>query len=92
MSVDREIKHVVVLMFENRSFDHLLGHLNHGGLSPLTHTETNRLRPQDLSSPAYPTYNYNNDYDVSVDPGRTHGDVVCQMQGGPPPRVPAPSR
>ncbi len=27
-------QHIVVLMFENRSFDHLLGHLSHGGLEP----------------------------------------------------------
>src|SRR4051812_12786490 len=29
------VEHVVVLMFENRSFDHLLGHLSHGGLEPV---------------------------------------------------------
>jgi phospholipase C len=28
-------EHIVVLMFENRSFDHLLGHLSHGGLEPV---------------------------------------------------------
>jgi phospholipase C len=32
-------QHIVVLMFENRSFDHLLGHLSHGGLEPVPPTD-----------------------------------------------------
>ncbi len=44
-----EVKHLVVLMLENRSFDHLLGYLKANGIKPavdgLTGTETNPTIP-----------------------------------------------
>jgi len=44
-----KVKHVVVLMLENRSFDHLLGYLKANGIKPavdgLTGTETNPTIP-----------------------------------------------
>jgi hypothetical protein len=72
-------------MLENRSFDHLLGHLDHSGLIPIGDTGTNRLDPLDATSTAYPSFAYQNDYDVRVDPGHSHADIVTQMQGTPPP-------
>jgi phospholipase C len=44
-----KVKHIVVLMLENRSFDHLLGYLKANGIKPavdgLTGTETNPTIP-----------------------------------------------
>jgi phospholipase C len=47
-----EVEHVVVLMFENRSFDHLLGHLDHGSLDPIT-VATSNADPQGRSCSAH---------------------------------------
>jgi hypothetical protein len=46
------IDHVVVLMYENCSFDHMLGHLPYGG--QLTGTEFNLLDPADPASERVP--------------------------------------
>src|SRR6476661_4830010 len=82
-----EIKHVVVLMMENRSFDHLLGHLSHDGLEPLGGTGFNPLDPTDSSpeSAGYHSHAYANDFDVSVDPGHCFEQIVLQVQGTEPP-------
>lgn len=42
------IEHLIVLMLENRSYDHMLGYLDHG--SPLTGNEYNLVNPADPSS------------------------------------------
>ncbi len=49
------IEHVVVLMFENRSFDHLLGHLSHGSLAPV---DPGLLLPSDLDVSVDPGHGY----------------------------------
>jgi phospholipase C len=50
-----KVKHVVVLMLENRSFDHLLGYLKANGIKPavdgLTGTETNPTNPATGTGP-----------------------------------------
>lgn len=48
----RKIEHVVVLMYENCSFDHMLGHLPCGG--QLTGAEYNLLDPADPASERVP--------------------------------------
>jgi phospholipase C len=49
------IEHVVILMFENRSFDHLLGHLSHGGLQPV---DAARLLPSDADVSVDPGHGF----------------------------------
>ncbi len=78
------IERVVVLMFENRSFDHLLGHLDHAGLPPITEGAVNLLDPADPSSTPFATFPYDSDFDVRTDPGHSHADIVCQLQGDGP--------
>eukprot|EP01128_Nolandella_sp_AFSM9_P011990 TRINITY_DN8871_c0_g1_i1.p1 TRINITY_DN8871_c0_g1~~TRINITY_DN8871_c0_g1_i1.p1 ORF type:complete len:540 (+),score=110.72 TRINITY_DN8871_c0_g1_i1:38-1621(+) len=52
-AVASPIQHVIALMFENRSFDHLLGHLKkfNPEIRGLTGTESNPLDPSDPHSP-----------------------------------------
>jgi phospholipase C len=49
------VEHVVVLMFENRSFDHLLGHLSHGGLQPV---DPARMLPSDADVSVDPGHGF----------------------------------
>jgi phospholipase C len=82
MSSDPRIKNVVVLMFENRSFDHMLGFLKEAdprieGLTsanPLTNPEDCKV----LGSPQVPV-NKNATYESPVDPGHDVQDVNVQL-------------
>ena len=79
------VEHIVVVMLENRSFDHMLGHLSHGGLTPVTE-ETDNVK--DVSDPGGPRCNvhfWRTDRDVTVDPGHEFADVVRQLTGDDPP-------
>ena len=49
------VQHIVVLMFENRSFDHQLGHLSHGGLEPVA---SERLLASDTDITADPGHRF----------------------------------
>jgi phospholipase C len=51
--ISHSIKHVVVLMMENRSFDHMLGYLkaNRSDIEGLTGRETNPVNSSDPLSP-----------------------------------------
>ncbi|HEV8174618.1 MAG TPA: alkaline phosphatase family protein, partial [Actinoplanes sp.] len=49
--VDDRIKHVVVLIMENRSFDHLLGYLEHP--DPV-YPNLDRIKPSCPVDPAHP--------------------------------------
>jgi phospholipase C len=72
---------VVVLMFENRSFDHLLGYLDHSGLDPVSEDTTNPDdpgRPADARRPVFPLPGYD---DVPVDPAHHFPDVLEQLTG-----------
>jgi phospholipase C len=86
-----QIKHIVVLMMENRSFDHMLGYLKQDGMDDvegLTGDEKN----YDAEGNEYPVFGFGDDqtafhkpgqpYDTSLDP--CHGDacVAEQLAGG----------
>ncbi|HKP90937.1 MAG TPA: alkaline phosphatase family protein [Thermoleophilaceae bacterium] len=81
-------KHIVVLMLENRSFDHMLGHLAHGGLEPVDSDDRNIM---DVSRPDgewCPAHFLTSDRDVTADPGHGFDDVVRQLTGDEPPLRP----
>jgi phospholipase C len=78
------VEHVVVVMLENRSFDHLLGHLDHGGLIPITEDTGNPSDDSDPESPRCNVHFWPTDRDVPVDPGHTFRNVVRQLTGGDP--------
>jgi phospholipase C len=75
------IRHIVVLMLENRSFDHMLGFLGRG--DGLTGTEFNRVDPANPASEQIPVSNdarYLGDFgDPPVDPSHAHTHVNVQM-------------
>ena len=77
------INHIVVLMLENRSFDHMLGYLEQGCLPALSTSDGVPADPSDEHSPQVPvrwldspTY-----MDVRVDPGHGFCDVMRQLTG-----------
>ena len=86
----RGVEHIVVLMMENRSFDHMLGYLQQAGLpvNGLTGTETN---PDDAGKPVK-VFEYPPDFtafhkpgeplDESLDPCHDPADVAEQLKGG----------
>ncbi|WP_042381181.1 phospholipase C [Streptacidiphilus melanogenes] len=75
-----KIDHVVVLMLENRSFDHMLGHLSLGGGRP----EIDGLHPglaNEYQGRGYPVHHL----DVTalgIDPDHTAAAVDVQIAGG----------
>jgi phospholipase C len=81
----RQIGHVVVLMFENRSFDQLLGHLDHTGLEPVSDAVRNVETVSDAHGRSCAAHFLPSDADVSVDPGHGFDDVCRQLteQGTP---------
>jgi len=72
-----KIEHVVVLMLENRSFDHLLGYLNHpNNIDGLANN------PQSNPSPVPPNTVFTSNDAIPVlhtDPGHHHADVLKQV-------------
>jgi phospholipase C len=79
-----QIEHVVVLMLENRSFDHLLGFLKRElpSLDGLDGSETNPGDPGNGGSPSVSVTD-NAEYvgDLEVDPGHDQPDVGFQLYG-----------
>jgi phospholipase C len=75
------IEHFVVLMFENRSFDHMLGDLAIVGVERPGSETANPLHPADPASPEFAVQWITGDEDVSVDPGHTYTDVMKQLTG-----------
>ncbi len=82
------IEHVVVLMLENRSFDHLLGLLDHP--NPAWHTLTpgdpdhaNRDDPADPSSPSHPITDQAKTV-LPLDPDHSHQAALLQLGIRPP--------
>src|SRR5438046_10173874 len=71
--------HVVVLMFENRSFDHLLGWL------PGADGVQAGLQYEDQTGTVYPTYDLGNDPQGCDyrDPDHSWEGFVAQSNGGP---------
>ena len=78
----RRIEHVVVLMMENRSFDHLLGHLDQGFMPPLDpKRDSNPRDPGDSNSERVPVFWQERYDDVPEDPGHGYDDVMRQITG-----------
>jgi phospholipase C len=69
------IEHVIVLMHENRSFDHMQGYLPQGG--GLTGDEFNLVYP---SNPASEKVHVNNQADYITPLGPDHDFVSVNMQ------------
>ena len=72
------IQHVIVLMLENRSFDHMLGYLKNG--HELSSGEFNRIDPADSNSEKVYVSN-TSDYITAVNPAHDFLDVEKQMYG-----------
>ncbi|MDQ3678967.1 MAG: alkaline phosphatase family protein [Actinomycetota bacterium] len=78
---DGRIEHVVLLMLENRSFDHMFGFLDHPGhdfprLQVGDHP--NRLNPADPASPATGV-SADATYTLDVDPPHSHKSAMEQI-------------
>lgn len=79
-SLRDKIDHVVVVMFENRSFDHLLGFLNHPkGINGLTGSESN---PRGDGSGSSVSVNNQAHSALDTDPGHHHSYVMDQLYNG----------
>lgn len=76
-----QLKHIVVLMMENRSFDHMLGFSKIPGIDGLSGTETN---PDTTNEPApvKPIAGYQGQ--LQPDPGHHFEDVKLQIYGDQP--------
>lgn len=80
---DERIKHLVVLMLENRSFDHMLGLLKAEipemrGLAPAAYTN-----PDTVGKPVAVTDDAKYQGQLITDPGHDFNDVYMQMYGTP---------
>src|SRR5437868_4132599 len=78
------VEHVVVLVLENRSFDHLLGHLDHPAGDQfdgtIGHPELgNHLQPSLTTSRWYPATDEAT-YTFPVDPDHEHYAVLEQLR------------
>lgn len=83
-AADPKIKHIVVLMQENRSFDHLMGFLKrlNPEINGLTGNETQPLDANDPNSPVF-TVSDDSGYVTDPDPGHSVYDVTEQAFGAP---------
>lgn len=79
--MDPRVEHVVVLMLENRSFDHMLGFLPQPGIGPVPSSWANPELPGDPASPVHAASWLGNYDDVSVDPAHGLPDVMRQLTG-----------
>jgi phospholipase C len=79
------VRHVFVLMLENRSFDHMLGFSGITGTDAATgqSTQVNGLSGKESNSFAGQSYGVRQpaDYTMPVDPGHEFPDVVTQLCG-----------
>jgi phospholipase C len=88
------IQNIVVLMLENRSFDHLLGALNtvNPQVAGLTGTESNLADPRNPGSaktPVTPADQYQTPYAIPFYPAHEFLDVQTQLYGPGPGSNPA---
>src|SRR5664279_1030121 len=76
------IKRFVVLMLENRSFDHLFGYLKPGNnqVMGLTGNEFNQKDPNAPGDPAIKASRASS-FVMTFDPGHEHYDVQIQLYG-----------
>jgi phospholipase C len=79
----QDIQHIVVLMMENRSFDHMLGYLKKPGydIDGLTGTESNPVDPQHPINRV--TVSNDAGYILAPDPGHSFQDVNVQLFSQP---------
>ncbi len=86
------IEHVIVLMLENRSFDHLLGYLDHPDPSYGNLAAEPGVNPVDPTDPGGPSVSTTPDADpaLGVDPGHSPDDVRLQVFGDRHPPADAP--
>lgn len=77
--IEPRIEHVIVLMMENRSFDHMFGFLDH------PNPEFERLEPNQYTNqdrPDGPAHGVNDDANYEIrSPGHEHEDVMLQLFG-----------
>nr|XP_029152915.1 non-specific phospholipase C1 isoform X2 [Arachis hypogaea] len=80
-TINGPIKTVVVLVMENRSFDHVLGWLKktRPDIDGLTGTESNRITANDLSSPSIPVTD--DAIFIDSDPGHSFQAIREQIFG-----------
>ena len=85
------IEHFVVLMFENRSFDHMLGFLKrlNPNIDGLNGTESNPYDPSDPSQGSV-TVSDDSPYVTSDDPSHSISGTTLQLWGGGPQVDPPP--
>lgn len=90
----RPIEHVIVLMLENRSFDHIFGYRE--GVNGLKGTESNLLDPTKPESQTNPSFVVNNGAPYAVLAGQGPGHSInaanvqlCDNKLGPAPANPA---
>ena len=76
------IEHVVVLMLENRSFDHLLGYLDHPHGDPPLH-DGQYPNPKNLAQPAADCFGVTGDaqYVLERDPPHGHASAAMPTNG-----------
>ncbi|HEU6443732.1 MAG TPA: alkaline phosphatase family protein [Gaiellaceae bacterium] len=80
MPVPGPIEHVVVLMLENRSFDHMLGLLDYGGLVPVTEEPIpNPINPSDPTSEVALAFALDEEGGLDADPKHGYPDVMRQL-------------
>jgi phospholipase C len=82
----QEIEHIIVLMMENRSFDHMLGWLQGPSydIDGLTGNEWNPVDPSDAPDPNNEATVTRNAQDVTPhDPGHEFSDVNVQLFSNP---------
>jgi phospholipase C len=86
------IEHVIVLMLENRSFDHLLGYLKHPDPSHRNLEDDPRSCPVNPANPDGPSVPATPDADATlgVDPGHSPPAIRMQLYGTEDPTASAP--
>lgn len=87
----RQIKHIVVLMMENRSFDHMLGYLKTAGLSEVNGLRGDEWNPDERGE-RVPVFAFGEDryafhlpgkpFDESLDPKHGPSSVAEQLADG----------
>ncbi|HUR81501.1 MAG TPA: alkaline phosphatase family protein [Thermoanaerobaculia bacterium] len=83
MAADPRIEHIVVLMMENRSFDHMLGFIDHPGVEKLQGNESN------LDAQSQPvTVTPNAGFENGGDPSHQHFSVMFTITGKNPSGTP----
>ncbi|SPE59650.1 putative Phospholipase C [Verrucomicrobia bacterium] len=88
------IQNIVVLMLENRSFDHLLGSLNTlnpsvAGLAGNEFNYADPRNPQSAKTNVTPATQFATPYDIPFDPQHEFADVQMQLYGPAPSANPA---